>query len=99
LRSRAAAGGSALVGYFPGGLDPTSGISLGYRRFLKAAYDLLEPDPLRTAVGAVGVVLSADVAFQLHLNPSQPVRKRLHLRFEGAFYRKNAFFDLRFPSL
>ena len=41
-RSRAGAGGSALVGYFPGSIG-----GLNYRRFLKAAYDLLEPDPLR----------------------------------------------------
>lgn len=40
----------------------------------QAAYDLLELDPFRTSVGRVGVVISHEVAYQLHLNPSQPVR-------------------------
>lgn len=66
-------GGQAVVGHFA---DLTMAhVGRNYRRFLQAAYDLLEFDPFRTRYGGLGVVISGEAAYQLHLNPPhQPVK-------------------------
>ncbi len=67
--------GNLLVGYFPG-LPTNEGKSpRAFKLFLTSVYQLLEDiDPFQRAIGGVGIVTSQQLAINLQLDITRPVR-------------------------
>lgn len=70
---RARHGGQALVGYFPDLLQ-SSKSRKALKKFLDATYQILEYDPFQNKVGGIALVTSDQLAFQLQLDSSRPLR-------------------------
>ena len=70
---RANHGGQALVGYFPDLMHSRRSYS-ALKKFLDATYHFLEHDPFQNKLGGIGIVTSPQVAFQLQLDTSRPLR-------------------------
>ena len=67
------AGGQALVGYFPDLMQSRRSYK-ALKKFLDATYHFLEHDPFQNKLGGIGIVTSPQVAFQLQLDTSRPLR-------------------------
>ena len=67
------AGGQALVGYFPDLMQSRRSYQ-ALKKFLDATYHFLEHDPFQNKLGGIGIVTSPQVAFQLQLDTSRPLR-------------------------
>ena len=70
---RANHGGQALVGYFPDLMQSRRSYN-ALKKFLDATYHFLEHDPFQNKLGGIGIVTSPQVAFQLQLDTSRPLR-------------------------
>jgi len=70
---RANHGGQALVGYFPDLMQSRRSYQ-ALKKFLDATYHFLEHDPFQNKLGGIGIVTSPQVAFQLQLDTSRPLR-------------------------